>query len=413
MSEYQYYEFLAIDRALSKEQMAELRALSTRATITPTRFQNVYNYGDFRGDPKRLMESYFDAFIYVTNWGTRWLMLRLPGRLLDVGTVRRYAFGVEDKLDAWAKGELVILSFRSEDEGGDWEEGDGWLTSLVPLRAELAGGDVRSLYIGWLAGIQDQARLDGADLAEVDGSEQWGEDAEPGEDVHGPLAGEVEPPVPDGLGRLSAPLEALADFLRLDRDLLAVAAERSTSMPAAPSREQWERCLRDLPAPEKDALLLRLVADGDTQVQAEVTQRFRRQMAAAGPGVSQTSARRTVGELLRAAEDRAKRRRHEEAERKAKERAFAEEEQARARALCLEGLAGREEEIWRRVEALVEAKKAKEYDDAVRLLGDLKDLAARAGSAGEFAGRVGELRARHTKKPSFVQRLDQASLTGK
>ena len=27
MSEYQYYEFLAIDRPLSKEQMAELRAL--------------------------------------------------------------------------------------------------------------------------------------------------------------------------------------------------------------------------------------------------------------------------------------------------------------------------------------------------------------------------------------------------
>ncbi len=37
MSEYQYYEFVAIDRPLSKGEMADLRALSTRAEITPTR----------------------------------------------------------------------------------------------------------------------------------------------------------------------------------------------------------------------------------------------------------------------------------------------------------------------------------------------------------------------------------------
>lgn len=44
MSEYQYYEFMAIDRPLKKDEMAELRALSTRATITPVSFSNEYNY---------------------------------------------------------------------------------------------------------------------------------------------------------------------------------------------------------------------------------------------------------------------------------------------------------------------------------------------------------------------------------
>jgi hypothetical protein len=48
--------------------MAELRALSTRATITPTRLQNVYHWGDFKGDPSTWMEKYFDAFVYVANW---------------------------------------------------------------------------------------------------------------------------------------------------------------------------------------------------------------------------------------------------------------------------------------------------------------------------------------------------------
>jgi hypothetical protein len=34
VSEYQYHEFLAIDRPLDEQQRAELRALSTRARIT-------------------------------------------------------------------------------------------------------------------------------------------------------------------------------------------------------------------------------------------------------------------------------------------------------------------------------------------------------------------------------------------
>src|SRR6478672_5663909 len=51
MSEYQYYEFQAIDKPLTKQQMAELRAISTRAEITPTRFTNEYNFGSFKGDP--------------------------------------------------------------------------------------------------------------------------------------------------------------------------------------------------------------------------------------------------------------------------------------------------------------------------------------------------------------------------
>jgi hypothetical protein len=36
MSEY-YYEFQAIDRALNNRQMRELRAISTRAAISPRR----------------------------------------------------------------------------------------------------------------------------------------------------------------------------------------------------------------------------------------------------------------------------------------------------------------------------------------------------------------------------------------
>ena len=40
MSEYQYYEFQAIDRPLTEKEMRELRSYSTRARITPTSFVN-------------------------------------------------------------------------------------------------------------------------------------------------------------------------------------------------------------------------------------------------------------------------------------------------------------------------------------------------------------------------------------
>jgi len=38
MSEYQYYEFIAIDEPLTQKQMAELRARSSRANITLASF---------------------------------------------------------------------------------------------------------------------------------------------------------------------------------------------------------------------------------------------------------------------------------------------------------------------------------------------------------------------------------------
>jgi hypothetical protein len=90
MSESQYYEFRVVDRPLTDRQMAELRKLSTRAKITPTSFANVYNFGDFRGNRRRMMEEYFDAFVYVANWGTRLFMLRFPRSLLDAKTAGAY-----------------------------------------------------------------------------------------------------------------------------------------------------------------------------------------------------------------------------------------------------------------------------------------------------------------------------------
>ena len=48
MSEYQYYEFQAIDRPLGEADLEALRNLSTRARITATSFVNTYEWGTSR-----------------------------------------------------------------------------------------------------------------------------------------------------------------------------------------------------------------------------------------------------------------------------------------------------------------------------------------------------------------------------
>ena len=146
MSEYQYYEFAAVDRPLDRRQQSELRSLSTRADITATSLINTYQWGDFKGDPRRLMEQYFDAHLYLANWGTRRLMLRLPTDVLDLDAIATYCVG--DTASAWATGQHVVLDFNCEDESEEWDtDGYGLLAPIIGVRGELAAGDLRLLYL--------------------------------------------------------------------------------------------------------------------------------------------------------------------------------------------------------------------------------------------------------------------------
>jgi len=67
MSEYQYYEFQAIDRRLIAEEMAELRFFSARARITSTSFHQRLRAGCLQGNDDAWMDKYFDAFLYFAN----------------------------------------------------------------------------------------------------------------------------------------------------------------------------------------------------------------------------------------------------------------------------------------------------------------------------------------------------------
>jgi hypothetical protein len=379
MSEYQYYEFQAVDRPLTEREMRDLRACSSRATITATRFVNHYEWGSFKGNASTWMEKYFDAFLYLANWGTHEFMLRLPRRVLDLETAQRYCCG--EAARARTKGDFVILEFLSEEGNDDWDDdGSGWLSSLMPLRADLAGGDHRALYLAWLLCAQSGELEDGA----------------------------TEPPVPAGLGDLTAPLKAFADFLRIDGDLVTVAAVRSPETDAPAASGEVARWIAALPNAEKTDWLLRLAGGHEPHLRAELLRRFRE----SHPAHLRRSgeAPRSVGELLAAAEQIAEERRRKEAERAAAERARREREAAEARERYLAGLAQREAAAWRQVDALIATKQPGRYDEAVKLLCDLRDLGRSRGRAGDIEVRLRRLCEEHARKPSFIERLRKAGL---
>ena len=235
MSEYQYYEFQAVDRPLNDKEMNELRSFSTRAEITPHSFTNGYSWGSFKGDEDRWMEKYFDGFLYYANWGTHILKLRLPSVLLDFKIARSYCSG--DHFSVRLSGDKVILDFLSESEdGGDWEE-NLRLTSFLSLRTDLSRGDLRCLYLGWLSGLQ---------------SDEYDEE-------------EVEPIVPPGLQNLNPALANLTDFLRIDPDLIDAAAINSPTLEdITPSVADLRTWITTLPINERDDLLANILA-GSTQ----------------------------------------------------------------------------------------------------------------------------------------------------
>lgn len=381
MSEYQYYEFTAVDRPLTGRERAELRSLSTRADITATSFVNTYEWGNFKGDPRKLVERYFDAHLYLANWGTRQLVLRLPKHVLDPATVAQYCQG--DSASAWTAGKHVIIDLYDEDEDGidEWDlDGHGLLASIIPVRARLAAGDLRLLYLAWLRCVQ---------------SEEIADD-------------EPEPSVPAGLGALDAALTAVADFLRIDPDLIAAAAAGSSpATPGEPTAAQLRTWIIGLPTRDKDAILTDLITGGDCHLRSRLLRRYRdaHRTDAPAPAVA-----RTAGQLLATAADLRAERERRDAEQRERDRIRRERSAAAARQRHLDTLAVDQPAAWQRVDELIATKKPREYDTAVQLLVDLRGLGDRDGDSTSFRDRLAELRTVHARKPSLLERLNLAGL---
>ena len=271
MSEYQYYEFVALDQPLTEWQLREVRAISSRADVTPTSFVNDYQWGDFKGDPHEFLEKYYDAMLYFANWGTRRFMAKVPGDALDVKLARLYCTDGGSGVERTSTKAGIVFDFVSDtEEPEDWDEMEQSLSPLIPVREALDAGDLRPLYIGWLASVAAGAR-----------------DQD-----------ETEPPLPPGMTKLPAPLKALVRFLRIDDDLLTAAAKGSEK-----ADDQWQDLkpwLAAMPPKRKDELLLELMTGDPKSTAAELRREFNKQRKNL-PRKTPQKGTRTVGELLREA----------------------------------------------------------------------------------------------------------------
>jgi hypothetical protein len=362
MSEYQYYEFLAIDRPLDQAAQEALRSISSRARITTTSFINHYEWGDLKGDPRKFMERWFDLHLYVANWGTRRLMLRLPVRFVNRKDLDRF-LGEIDSVEVWTSGNSLIVDIQRDEMGDyeDWDDGSGRLAALAPLRTDVLSGDLRLFYLLWLTAVQDEL------IAED----------------------EIEP-LP-GITPLTGALEAFADFFGIDPDLVEAAAELGADHTVV-FNDELRKALAAIPESEKVELLLRVI-NGDPYAGAELRSRLRRKNPA-------PATHRTAGTLRTRAQEIREERERADAERREAERRRQAAEAEKARRVRLKALKQRGASVWREIEDGIERRNPAGYDQAMSLISDLQPLALEEGSLDDFNNRVGSIRARHEKKES-------------
>jgi hypothetical protein len=380
MSEYQYYEFAAIDRLLTAAEMPQLRKVSTRGQISASGFVNHYEWGGLKADPAEWMRRYFDAFVYTANWCSCRLALRLPLAVYREADLRPFAAGAALTIEASDEHWIIDWSL-DESENDDrfcMEDGSGWMGRLAPLRDELLRGDLRPLYLGWLASA---GQLD--------------------DDM-------LEPEPPAGLSGLTPSQRALTEFIEVDPDLLAAAAAGSPSAAAEDSTHAaaidawlagWSR--------EEMAAVLKLVALGQGR---EAERRIRTRHAAwlkeQRPTTSASAPRRSLAQLRELARSASGARRAREAQ----ERAVKEAESRRQREASLRLLMADVDQRWAAVDALAGRGSASGYAQAVRALTDLAEGYVLTSSHKEFDRALRRLLVRHATRGALLRRLTEAGL---
>ena len=372
MSEYQYYEWQSLERPLTAAEQAAVNGLSSHIDVTSGQAIVTYNWGNFKHNPIQVLAKYFDAFLYIANWGTRRLAFRFPAGLLDAKALEPYCD--EYHVQIKAVGDVQVLEFElSEEEGFDeWMEQRGLLSTLGRLREDILQGDLRALYLAWLKAMSLE-------------SDHYEEDEEDPDNFFN----DPEPPLPAGLKQLTPPLKALADFFEIDPFLISAASAQSPDL--SPSGQtDFAPLISHLTRQECDDFLLKIANAEPGAVAA-----LRKKLLSFGSSAPRPeTAARTFGELLHTAEklSQAEFRRQAEAGRK---KHIAE----------MQELAKHEARTWQEIENLLQTgTTARNYEDATALLSRLQELSEFQGTQAGFMIRVRELGERYRKRPALIER---------
>jgi hypothetical protein len=382
MSEYQYYEFLAIDKPLTATEKSALGQLSSRVKPTGNSASFTYSYGDFPGNEIEVLAKYFDMMYYIANWGTQQLAFRFPKALIDRKAIEPYC--IEHAISLTFTGEWAILNweFYTEDGFGWIEEEQNILADLARLRQEILQQDYRGLYLAWLKTLTSS----GDNVGEIDASE-------------------LEPPVPPGLAKLSAAQIAFVNTFELPENLLLAAAETS-SQPNVISDKSLQQAIEQLSRKECEAYLLRLL-QGESNLSVKLKQQLSKSIPTA-PVTSQP--RRSIEQIFQAESTvadlvRQRKRAADELEQLKQQEKAAIKRQKDVKALAL-----RESSAWEEVDVLINKAQAKSYDAAVELLDLLRDLAAEKNDFTTFQNRLDRIYDNYSRRAVLIKRLEKIGL---
>lgn len=380
MSTYQYYEFQRIEGSFTDEEREEINSWSSRATADNNKVSFVYHYGDFRKDMEEVMWEYFDVGIYLANWGSRRLMIKLPLELVDYKQLELYVFEASsymiNELRVLKKGKNVLLdmNLNEEEGGGYWLEGEGWLSDLSLLRADILNGDYRSLFITWVELLR-----------------QNHENEELGEDYR--ILNSLIPP---NLKRLPIRLTRLVDFFEVDLDW--VNSGLKYSLEAVKNEINYEACLKELDSLTKDKYLGRLLA-GESNLGLKLKQEIKSQL-----NIDDVDGSSSKGHIL--FQDYLKQVNKVICDREG----AVEAEKARLHQEKMEVVKKDKTHIEGEIERHILKSNASGYKFAVSSLIDLRDLSEYEKKQELFKKYLSEVVERHRRKQTFVKRLREGGL---
>ena len=374
MSEYQYYEFAAIDGPISDEGLLYARSCSSRAEVSRVRWQNTYHFGDFHGSVDTLLK-YYDAHFYIANWGTVRLGLAFPKKVITPEALQSYLRGgerYEDTLTIKEIGNRCIVWWERNEEGGWWDTGgEGLIDELIGIREELMRSDYRALFLGWLADFNPDEWRDPKDGAVL------------------------MPPIPTGLNHLSPALTRLIEHFPVDPDALAVAARLTQA--STPERVPMAAVLEKLSASEMRVLLAQVAEGACPGVMAELNRlTYPRVQVPVGPAMKCTD---LAAKTIETREARLKKEAAAEAAKRQRE--------AEQRKQHLASVFQRADSIWSGLDPLMEQRIGSAYDQAAAQLQELRDAHAQAGSIGAFRQRLAGFRRRYSNRPAMLRRIEK------
>ncbi len=377
MSEYQRYEFMTSDRPLTREQLDAVNNLSSHIEASSTHAVIEYHWGDFKHDPIKVLHKFFDGFLYWANWGAPELALRFPHGTLPVDLIdliNGYDFDDFVTFTQHPDYDILDIHFGELEAPDEWTEYD--LGSLIAIRDELMEGDLRALYIAWLASMRMLGSYD---------------EEEEGEIISVPA-------VPPALATLTAAQQALAELLQLPQELLDAAARHSKAAISS-TDDDFVAWIELLPQDRRNDYLVRLAHN-----EAGLSRRLVKELRELGKG--KTRATPSTGEHVTYATLLA-----ESKAVKAKlEREKREQEQL-ARQRHLQDIHDRQEDYWHQVDQAVARKSSTGYDEAARLLSELRDVADQFKETEQFQARFRTWIQPHLRRPAFVKRLQDRKFT--